>query len=79
MGTLLGGVVVYFAYAIFLFFTIDGVWDWITKHNAEDIAATMKAEKPWIEVAREFFGLMILITVLLINFFYARKRSHRFH
>ena len=76
-GALLGGVVVYFAYAIFLFFTKDGVWDWITKHNAEDIAATMKAEKPWIEVAREFFGLVILITVLLINFFYARKKSRR--
>jgi len=78
IGTLLGGVVVYLAWAIFLFFTNEGVWDWITKHNAEDIAATMKAEKPWIEVAREFFGLVILITVLLINFFYARKRSHRF-
>jgi hypothetical protein len=39
------------------FFGRDGVWDWMNKHNAEDIAATMKAEKPWIEETREFFGL----------------------
>jgi hypothetical protein len=49
--------------------------DWMTKHNAEDIAATMKAEKPWIEDTREFFGLLILIIVLAINYFYARKKK----
>ena len=68
------GIFIYLVYAIFLFFTKDGVWDWITKHNAEDIAATMKATKPWIEDTREFFGLVILIVVLLINYFYAKKR-----
>ena len=51
--------------------------DWINKHNAEDIAATMKAEKPWIEETREFFGLVILIVVLAIDYFYAKKRAHR--
>jgi hypothetical protein len=50
------------------------VWDWMTQHNAEDIAATMKAEKPWIEETREFFGLVILIVVLTINYFYAKKK-----
>ena len=68
------GIFIYLVYAIFLFFTKDGVWDWITKHNAEDIAATMKATKPWIEDAREFFGLVILIIVLMIDYFYAKKR-----
>ena len=71
------GIFIYLAYAIYLFFAKDGVLDWINKHNAEDIAATMKAEKPWIEETREFFGLIILIVVLAIDFFYSRKRSHR--
>lgn len=71
------GIIIYLVYAIGLFFWKNGVLDWVTKHNAEDIAATMKAEKPWIEETREFFGLMILIIVLLIDYFYARKRAHR--
>ena len=49
----------------------------MNKHNAEDIAATMRAEKPWIEETREFFGLVILIVVLAIDYFYAKKRAHR--
>lgn len=69
------GITAYTVYAIFLFFEKDGVWDWLTKHNAEDIAQTMKAETPWIEDTREFFGLLILIVVLLINYFYAKKQT----
>lgn len=69
------GLFFYLAYAVYLFFTTDGVLDWINKHEAENIAATMKAAKPWIEDSREFFGLLILITVLLVNFFYLRKRG----
>jgi nicotinamide riboside transporter PnuC len=71
------GIIVYAVYAIGLFFWKDGVWDWMNKHNAEDIAATMKAEKPWIEETREFFGLIILIVVLTINYFYAKRKAHR--
>jgi len=71
------GIIIYAGYAIGLFFWKNGVLDWAIKHNAEDIAATMKAEKPWIEETREFFGLAILIVVLLIDFFYAKKRAHR--
>jgi hypothetical protein len=29
----------------------------------------MKASAPWIEETREFFGLLILIIVLMINYF----------
>ena len=43
----------------------------------ENIAETMKAEKPWIEETREFFGLVILIVVLLIDFFYAKTKMKR--
>src|SRR5689334_24151620 len=53
------GIVVFGAYAVYLFVADDGVLDWINKHDAENIAETMKATKPWIEETREFFGLVI--------------------
>ncbi|HMG66824.1 MAG TPA: transmembrane 220 family protein, partial [Chitinophagaceae bacterium] len=55
------GIAVYSVYAIYKFFDENGVWDWMTKHHAANIADTMKAEQPWIEETREFFGLVILI------------------
>jgi phage-related holin len=73
-GALLGGIAVYLAYAVYLFFADDGVLDWITKHNAANIAGTMKAEKPWIEETREFFGLVILIVVLLIDLIRSKRK-----
>lgn len=74
-GACLLGILLYGIYAIYLVFIPDGVIDWITRHDAEDIAATMEAEKPWIEDTREFFGLLILMVVLLINYFYAKRKS----
>jgi Transmembrane family 220, helix len=73
-GAYLTGIAVYFAYALYLFFTKDGVWDWLNNHHAENIAETMQAEKPWIEETREFFGLVILIAVLLTNYIYAKRK-----
>ena len=69
------GILVLTAYALYLFFTKDGVLDWIQKHHGENIATSMKAETPWIEDTREFFGLLMLIAVILINFFYAKKKK----
>ena len=69
------GILVLTAYALYLFFTKDGVLDWIQKHRGENIATSMKAETPWIEDTREFFGLLMLIAVILINFFYAKKKK----
>lgn len=69
------GIVVFAGYALYFFFTDNGVLDWMQKHDAENIAATMKASTPWIEDTREFFGLVILIVVLLVNFIYAKRRS----
>ena len=71
------GIIVYAAYAGFKFFEPDGVWDWFRQHHAQNIADSMKAKTPWIEETREFFGLMILIVVLLINYYYSRKRIAR--
>ena len=69
------GIVVYAGYALYLFFTEDGVLDWIQKHNAENITGTMKATTPWVEDTREFFGLVILIIVLAVNYFYAKRKG----
>ena len=72
---MLVGIVVYLLYAVYLFFTDDGVIDWLSKHDAENIAASMQASKPWIEDTREFFGLCILAGVLLIDRIYARRKG----
>ena len=70
------GLAVYISYAIYLFFDKTGVLNWATEHNAENIAQSMKATRPWIEETREFFGLLILIGALLTNMIwkYQRKR-----
>ena len=68
------GIAGYLVYAIYLVFIPDGVIDWVNEHHAEDLAATMESDKPWIEDAREFFGLLILIAVLLINYIYTKKK-----
>jgi hypothetical protein len=67
------GIIVYTAYAIYLFFDKTGVLDWVREHNSESMVQTMKAGKPWIEESREFFGLMILITVIGINWAYMKR------
>ena len=74
-GAYLLGIAAYAAYAIYKFFDQNGVWDWMTKHHATNIAGTMKAEQPWIEETREFFGLVILIVVLLIDYLYAKRKA----
>ncbi|MDX2048078.1 MAG: transmembrane 220 family protein [Chitinophagaceae bacterium] len=67
------GVIVYLSYAAYLFFDKNGVLSWATEHHAENIAATMKAEKPWIEETREFGGLIIVFAAMLMNLLYSRK------
>ena len=71
------GIIVYTAYAVYKIFDRNGLLDWIEVHHAENIAETMKAEKPWIEESREFFGLVILIGVLVIDLVYAKKKRLR--
>ncbi len=71
--TNLTAIVLLFSYAVFLFFDKDGVLIWLTEHQAENIAGSMKASTPWIEETREFFGLVIILTVLSINFFDTKR------
>jgi len=68
------GFLVFGVYAIYKMFDTNGIIDWVQFHNASNIASTMKAEKPWIEESREFFGLLIILIVLGIN--YIQKTSH---
>ncbi|MEJ7779779.1 MAG: transmembrane 220 family protein [Daejeonella sp.] len=82
----LAGVFFYSIYGTYLFFDKYGVMSWATEHQAENIASSMKASAPWIEETREFFGLLILIVVLLINFLVYKsmiragyKTSHKNH
>jgi len=69
------GYVVFGGYAIYKIFDANGLVDWVTKHNAENIAETMKAEKPWVEESREFFGLVIILVVMLIDNIYLTKKK----
>ena len=69
------GITVYTLYAVYKVFDANGLLDWIGKHHAENIAETMKAEQPWIEESREFFGLVILIVVSAINYFVVVKKQ----
>lgn len=69
------GIAVYAAYAVYKIFDTNGLIDWIKLHHAANIAETMKAEQPWVEESREFFGLLILIAVLGINYFIGWKRK----
>lgn len=59
----------YIVYAIYLFFSPDGVRDWIVKYKQPSITESMQATKPYIEKTREFFGLLIITTALAINYF----------
>ncbi len=59
-------------YAALLFFAKDGVRNWITKYNHPSLTESMQATKPWIEKTREFFGLLIIIGALLINYFVSK-------
>lgn len=69
------GLTVYGLYAAYLIVGKTGVLSWWTEHEAENIAQSMKATKPWIEETREFFGLAIVITVVLVNLFWLTKQK----
>jgi len=63
------GFLMFGVYAVYKIFDPNGIVDWVQFHNASNIASTMKAEKPWIEESREFFGLLIILLVLGFNYF----------
>lgn len=65
------------SYAIYKLFDTNGIIDWIRFHEATSITSTMKAEQPWVEESREFFGLIIILVVLAINYFNTKKQAFK--
>lgn len=65
----------FLSYAFYLFISPDGVLSWYNEHQAENIAQSMKTEKPWIEETREFFGLIILCFAMLLNILFPRTKQ----
>jgi Transmembrane family 220, helix len=62
------GIIAFSAiYAAKLIIETDGVIDWMNKYGAESLVQSMKATKPWIENAREFGGLLIILTTTTLN------------
>ena len=70
------GLFIYISYAIYLFCDKTGVLNWVKEHDAENIVESMKATKPWIEETREFFGLLVLIIVLITNMIWIKKAAN---
>lgn len=68
------GLGLYGIYAVYLLVDKTGVLDWIREHHSESIVQSMKATRPWIEETREFFGLVIVMAVLIINMVWLRKK-----
>ncbi len=58
----------YLIYALQLFFSKDGVLDWIRIYGRPSLVESMQATKPYIEKAREFFGLLIISAALALNY-----------
>lgn len=71
------GLIGYASYAFYLFFDKTGVLSWFSEHEAENIAQSMKATKPWVEETREFGGLLMLITVLVVNMIWLKKNRKK--
>ncbi|HEV3326696.1 MAG TPA: transmembrane 220 family protein [Puia sp.] len=67
----MGLIAFYLVYAIILFFSPDGVKDWIVKYKRPSIVESMQATKPYIEKTREFFGLLIISAALGIDYLFA--------
>ncbi|MDX1406565.1 MAG: transmembrane 220 family protein [Saprospiraceae bacterium] len=69
---LLGLVVV--AYELFKLF--PSFWNWV-QDGTPSITESMKAESPYIELVREFLGLVICMAVLVFHYVRARVQTLR--
>lgn len=69
----IAGLCIYLGYAAYLFFDDEGVLTWARDHDAENIAQSMKATKPYIEETREFGGLAVLALAVVANMIWLRR------
>jgi hypothetical protein len=61
------------AIVIWMGLLLPDFWNWV-KIGSPNIAGQMKAETPYIEFTREFFGLMLAGLALAWQQFYFRKK-----
>lgn len=66
---------IYIIYSTYLLLSPTGVLSWYWDHDAENIAQSMKTDKPWIEETREFFGLLLLIFSAVLNLLNIHSRK----
>lgn len=65
-------------YVLGMFFYYPDVVSWM-QEGTPSIAGSMKAESPFIEFVREFFGLGICALILLVYSFLSVKRRRAFN
>jgi len=53
---------------------VPGVIDWFQAGNPTEIFGEMDRSKLYIEQTREFFGLMIAISSLVLNWIYSKRK-----
>lgn len=63
------------ASVIFFFYYLDGVIELFTEHPAHELAYKMKADKPYIEHARESLGALIGLVALVFVWRQGRKAT----
>jgi hypothetical protein len=61
-------------YLLYLIFYIPDVIAWIAG-GMDNIAGSMKAEEPHIELTREFFGLVICLAILLFYYKHSKEQG----
>lgn len=61
---------------IYMLAYIPDFWDWV-KMGMPSIVETMKANKPYVELTREFGGLVICVVVLLLVYFQSKSNIHK--
>jgi hypothetical protein len=61
-------------WAIWLGFYIPDIMEWFNQ-GMPSITGSMKAESPFIELAREFFGLLLCFVTLIFYLILFKKRN----
>ena len=67
--------VVILAFVLFAFYHVGNFYDWLLSNDKSELFGDMIYDKPYIEGAREFMGLLIAIGALI----YLLKRSGNYH
>ena len=60
---------------LFMLSYIPAFVDWV-KMGMPSVVETMKAEKPYVELTREFGGLVICVAVLVFQYFQAKRLKY---